>query len=79
MVDNQVITSVMSRGSRSRENLHFLLDITLPGARNSFEKHFFEVSAGPCRHISTFKWAEQSKVGFTIGRSLTKKESIQVD
>lgn len=61
MIDNQVITSVMSRGSRSRENLHFLLDITLPGARNSFEKHFFEVSAGPCRHISTLKWAEQSK------------------
>jgi nucleoside 2-deoxyribosyltransferase len=60
MVDYQVMTSVMSRGSRSRKNLHFLLDMNLPGAQNSFEAHFSEVSAGPCKHISTFKWAGQS-------------------
>ena len=59
IVDNQVMTSVMNRGSRSRKNLHFLIDIAFPGAGNSFEKHFYEVSAGPCKHISTFKWAGQ--------------------
>ncbi|MBV8858393.1 MAG: hypothetical protein JOZ02_15780 [Acidobacteria bacterium] len=58
MVDDQVMTSVMSRGSRSRKNLHFLLDKSFPGAEN-FEQHFSEVGAGPCHHISTFKWAEQ--------------------
>ncbi len=58
MVDDQVMTSVMSRGSRSRENLHFILDMDYPGARDSFERHFAEVAAGSCRHISTFKWAE---------------------
>ena len=56
MVDDQVMTSVMSRGSRSRRNLHFVLDMNFPGARDSFERHFAEVAAGPCRHISTFKW-----------------------
>lgn len=59
MVDDQVMTSVMSRGSRSRKNLHFILDMDFPGARNSFERHFAEVAAGPCKHISTFRWAGQ--------------------
>jgi hypothetical protein len=58
IVDNQIVTSVVSRGSRSRDNLHFLLDIATPGARKSFEEHFHEVSAAPSRHISTFKWAQ---------------------
>ncbi|MEA3357719.1 MAG: hypothetical protein U9Q67_04785, partial [Patescibacteria group bacterium] len=60
MIDDQVMTSVMTRGSRSRRNIHFVLDMDFPGARDSFERHFAEVAAGPCRHISTFKWAGQS-------------------
>ena len=57
IIDNKVITSSMSRGSRSRENLHFLLDIDLQGAKKTFENHFYEVGAGPSKHISTFPWA----------------------
>lgn len=56
IIDKKVVTSVMTRGSRSRKNPHFRMDLALPGA-GCFEKHFSEVDAGPCRHISAFKWA----------------------
>lgn len=56
IVDDLVMTSIITRGSPSRKNLHFIMDMNLPGAE-SFEKHFSEVAAGPCRHITAFKWA----------------------
>lgn len=61
IVDCVVVTSVLSRGSRGRTNLHFRLDIDTPGARESFEEHFHEVWAAPARHISSFKWATGSR------------------
>jgi nucleoside 2-deoxyribosyltransferase len=57
IVDEEVVTCVMSRGSRSRENIHFLLDMATPGAQRSFEAHFQEVAAAPSKHIRSFKWA----------------------
>jgi hypothetical protein len=57
MIDDEVITSIMSRGHRGRQNLHLTLDMNTPGARDSFEVHFNEVAAAPSSHISTFAWA----------------------
>jgi hypothetical protein len=59
IVDDTVVTSVMSRGHRSRENLHFRLSMDAPRARQSFERHFFEVAAAPSKHISQFGWASE--------------------
>lgn len=56
IVDDVVMTSIITRGSPARKNLHFIMDMNLPGAE-SFEKHFSEVAAGPCKHITAFKWA----------------------
>lgn len=56
LIDNKVVTSTLARGSRARQNLHFKIDLGLPGAA-CFEKHFSEVSAGVCKHVSTFRWA----------------------
>ncbi len=58
LVDRKIVTSVVSRGSRSRDDLHFLIDESVSGA-GRFRDHFFQVdaAAGNRRHISAFRWA----------------------
>jgi nucleoside 2-deoxyribosyltransferase len=58
LVDKRIVTSVVSRGSRSRNDLHFLIDDSVGGA-GVFRDHFFQVdaAAGNRRHISAFRWA----------------------
>ncbi len=63
MIDDKVITSVMSRDRRSRANLHFLLSMEIPGTRESFETHFSQVDANASRDISKFGWAAESGSG----------------
>lgn len=67
IIDKRVITSVITRGSRARDDLHFLIDLDLPGA-NIFEAHFAQVASAPSKHISAFKWAS------IIGDQDQKKE-----
>lgn len=62
IVDEQVMTSIITRGSQARRNLHFIMDVTLTGA-DIFEKHFSEVAAGQCKHITAFKWAAETRPG----------------
>lgn len=57
LVDDQAITSVMARGRLSRRNLHFRLSMRVPGARETFENHFQEVTAVTSRPISIYGWA----------------------
>ena len=60
LIDNEVITSIMSRGNRSRYNIHAQFDLDFPGVRDSFGGHFAEVLANQAqtRHISYFAWAQ---------------------
>ena len=62
MVDNDVVTSVITRRPKSRENLHFHLSMDTPGAKHSFENHFSAVASAPSNHISRFGWAVAAKL-----------------
>lgn len=62
LVDNRVITSIVSRGQQARNNIHVEFDLDYEGARASFEKHFAEVLASQAQtyHISRFSWVRGS-------------------
>ncbi len=64
IVDNKVVTSIVSRGQQARNNIHASFDIDYAGARASFEKHIAEVLAQvqTC-HISRFAWVRQCDNG----------------
>jgi len=59
LVDDQIITSVMSRGNQSRDNIHLYFDLDFKGARTSFQGHFSEVLANQAQtvHIANLAWA----------------------
>jgi len=61
IIDDKVITSVVSRGQAARNNIHVEFDLDFRGARASFEKHFAEVVASQAQtwHISRFSWANE--------------------
>jgi hypothetical protein len=58
LIDDRVITSIVSRGQQARNNIHVEFDLDYKGARASFEKHFAEVLASQAQtyHISRFTW-----------------------
>jgi hypothetical protein len=58
LIDDRVITSIVSRGQQARNNVHVDFDLEYSGARASFEKHFAEVLASQAQtfHITKFSW-----------------------
>lgn len=61
LIDNKVITGIMSRGHQARYNIHVEFDLDFKGVRASFEEHFAEVLASQAQtfHISRFAWAQK--------------------
>ena len=61
LIDDRVITSIVSRGQLARENIHIDFDLEYSGARATFTKHFAEVLASQAQttHISRFAWAHR--------------------
>jgi hypothetical protein len=60
VVDDKVITSIVSRGHQARDNIHVVFDLDFKGSRATFEGHFAEVLASQAQttHISRFSWVK---------------------
>lgn len=62
LVDDKVVTSIMSRGNQSRDNIHLYFNLEFKGVHASFERHFAEVLANQAQtiHIANLAWARVS-------------------
>jgi hypothetical protein len=60
IIDDEVVTSIMSSANRSRDNIHCVFDGKYEGVGSSFKEHFSEVLANKSHtsHISHFAWAK---------------------